>query len=210
MFSCSANREDDIDNKAACDFCVINEQILKLDMYWVTAYAMGDTLKADSVKRIQDDLYLSKRKIIDVYNNKFELFQFETVDTLESLCYQYVPYGSGLNNEKVSRMMWYLGSEILQMNSGHSLSEGIYFENLSYTVNNVGDTIITERGMDVPILNFELYKQNQIDSWNQWMIRINLYLNELTNMEYGEMSERDVSLLYFKLRLFMNGSKSAG
>jgi hypothetical protein len=209
LFSCKNDQPENIvpqqekvDAEAACDFCALQEEIIVNDKWYVSYYALGDTVKRDSVREIKDSLYLAKKEIIKEYNSKFELIDFETRDSLESLCNAHLPYGEGLNDEKVSRMMWYLEKEILQMNSGHSLPEGAYLESLKYAVNEAGDTTILKRGLDHKIDNFEEYKQGQIDSWNEWMVKINLYLKELTGMEYEEMSERDVFLLYFKLGYF--------
>jgi hypothetical protein len=210
VFSCRNHEVINSDGEVACEYCISKEKITNLDKRRITCIALGWDLKHDSVKIIQDSLFEQVDSIVSKYQVKFDMIDFKVKDSLKALCYAHVPYGEGLNNEKVSRMMWYLGTEVLEMKSGHSLQEGAYLADLEYKVSEKGDTMISQRGVFTPIANFTAYRQGEIDAYNAWMIKINLYLKELTGMVYEEMSDQDILLLSFKLRYFMEEKMDMG
>jgi len=63
---------------------------------------------------------------------------------------------------------------------------------------------------DVVSLNTKINRIKIIFGWILSIVKINLNLVDLTGKEFVEMSEKDIFLFYFKLRLFKKGKKETG
>lgn len=191
----------------ACDLCVLNEKIYKLDLDRAVAVAKKKsnvfdslTIIADSLSREYDNLL---KKISAALTTR------DALVTIDSMCYNSLKFGLEVDNVKRSKMMFYLGNEIILQNSGHYLSEGNYYKNLLPEINDEGDTLTWIDGELVVVDSFHEWRNSRVDKWLDWMSRIDNYLIELVGKKYNEMSDDEVCLLRFKLRLFMDGYEGA-
>ena len=212
FFGCNEDQKKSIliDKYAACELCVLDELSIINAKYFTVALAKEDVLKIDVLRNERDSIFSLQRDIIREFSEKNNIGEFRSEKILESTCYNNNKYGDGLSTKEKLETMSFLMNEIINYESGHSFIEGAYLDTLSYRINEFGDTLIWQNQNHAFISNFENYRENRIIEWNQWMTLVNFYLKKFTDMEYGEMSEREFLLLKFKLRYFKNEIESMG
>ncbi|UKN03460.1 hypothetical protein K6119_08030 [Paracrocinitomix mangrovi] len=211
LFSSCQSDSEYVDVTAECQFCILEEHVQDAEIKYVVSKVKNKPYQ-DSLKAVLDSLYVVKNEKLDSFSRAYKLDDFSTEDSIRSWCYDNRPYGEGISLEKSRRMMWWLGNEIILYNSGQVLSNGEYIQGDEYVEDFInkenGDTVTIIDGEKVKIENFPKWREQQLAEWEEWMIKVNLYFEELTGKSFSEMSESDVFFLKFKLKMFMDGKKS--
>jgi hypothetical protein len=212
--ACQDDTEDH-DASAACRYCILEKRVEEAQITFFVSKIKNKSYQ-DSLEIILDSLYLVKHELLDSFSGAYNLHKFSTEDSIHSWCYDSRPYGEGINPEKSKRMMWWLGNEIILMNSGQVLGNEKYLSSDQYVDDFVnkesGDTVSLSKGIsgeDMLIVNFPKWRKQQLAEWNEWMKKVNLYLKEMTSKSFPEMSQSEVLFLKFKLEMFMDGKKSS-
>ncbi len=184
----------------ACEICIINERLsnIKYDMV-NTKFHRKSQSKYDSLRTV-------KIQLLEQYDSSLEEFKvlgkyksvFFAKDSAKAICMRSIILGTELELVRRRQIITTLASEILDMNSGFTLSSKKYLLNRIPKKNDNGELIVHDR-MDVKkiiiINDFEEWRANEIKYFEEWMKKIDDLLFELHGKSYANFEEIEKIIL---------------